>query len=262
MQNIQEITLPGMSLDWELNAEQKKKQFLDGLTNQLRLISSEQDAERDRQVAEYERRQHEENCEYNFQKDCGSEKFSKVEISELGELENVVFGKNAEKATMQLFWDYISDVAAGKSSMLWLCGYPGTGKTTIAMAVMHELCRKGISCDYFKSHKIMQKLKDSEHFSSKVMPEDIIKDVCGSKFRVIDEVGRWPVPEWEKFRMFEISNELYENYKSGIFITNMRGAEFAQFIGSATTDRFRGISRILEFRGSSYRGTEKELYTK
>lgn len=259
---IQGITIPGMDLHRKLNDEQGERQFVDGLMNQFCVISSEQDKERDKQVEEYARRQYEENCEYNFQKCCDSEKFRKVELSELGELENVVFGKNAEKATMQLFWDYISDVAAGKSSMLWLCGCPGTGKTTIAMAVMHELCRRGISCDYFKSHKIMQKLKDSEHFSSKVMPEDIIKDVCGSKFRVIDEVGRWPVPEWEKFRMFEISNELYENYKSGIFITNMRGAEFAQFIGSATTDRFRGISRILEFRGSSYRGTEKELYTK
>lgn len=242
-----------------LNDKQGK---IDGLMNQFSVISSVQDEEREKQVVEYERKQYEEKCEDNFLNCCASKKFSTVELSELGELENVVFGKNSEKATMQIFIDYINDVASGKASMLWLCGCPGTGKTTIAIAVMHELCRKGISCDYFKSHKIMQKLKDSEHFSSKVMPEDIIKDVCSPKFRIIDEVGRWPVTEWEKFRIFEITNELYENYKSAIFITNMKGSEFAQFIGSAATDRFRGICHILEFRGDSYRGTTKELYTK
>lgn len=214
---------------------------------------------RDLEVEMAEKKAREEMCEQSFIKACGSEKFRNVEFSQLGELQNVTAGKG-DVATKAIIRNYIDDVAAGKMRFLWLCGNPGTGKTILAVAVIHELCRMGVSCAYFKSHKIMQRLRDAERFSSGINPKDVLSEIIAGKFRVIDEIGRWPVPEWERFRLFDIINDLYEEYKPAIFISNMSGHDLADFIGTAATDRFRGSGMILEFRGESYRGTKDELY--
>lgn len=214
---------------------------------------------RDLEVEMAEKKAREDMCEQSFIKACGSEKFRNVEFSQLGELQNVTFGKG-ENATKSIISKYIDDVANGNMRFLWLCGNPGTGKTILAVAVIHELCRRGFSCAYFKSHKIMQRLRDAERFSSGINPKDVLSEIIAGKFRVIDEIGRWPVPEWERFRLFDIINDLYEEYKPAIFISNMSGHDLADFIGTAATDRFRGSGMILEFRGESYRGTKDELY--
>lgn len=241
-----------------MEKEQKEKpelRFRFELAKHLRQFSSVSDSEYEAKV----RKEESERQEKAFASACGSEKFCGVELSDIGELQDVTVGKG-KKATRRILEDYIADVSCGKMRFLWLCGSPGTGKTTLSLAVMHELCRKDVSCAYYKSHKIMQRLRDAEKFSSKTNPAEILSEINCKQFCVIDEIGRWPVPEWEKFRLFDIINDLYEGFRSAIFISNLHGQDLADFIGTAATDRFRGVGMILEFKGGSFRGAGNELY--
>lgn len=90
----------------------------------------------------------------------------------------------------------------------------------------------------------------------------IMDGICCPRFRVIDEVGRYPDSKTEQFVLYDISNRCYETYGSSIYVTNLSRHETGNFLGGAVIDRFRGIGMTIEFCGKSYRGTEKELYTR
>ena len=205
-----------------------------------------------------------ENRENNFRSSGVPKKYLDVELEELrmSSLKLSMTTLDGKDVDFSLFDSFIADVVSGKPRALWLCGNSGTGKTTVALAVLRELCRKGISCAYFKMHRIMQDFEETKYFSSRGRKAgDVMKDLCLPRFRVVDEIGRYPVAEWEKFRMFDISNEVYESGGSSIYISNLYRKELSKFLGSACTDRFRGSAMTLEFGGKTLRGSPGELYT-
>ena len=205
-----------------------------------------------------------ENREQNFKSSGIPRKYLDVELEALRLSPQKISMKalSGKSEEFSVFDTFIADVAAGKPSSLWLCGNSGTGKTTVAIAVLRELCRKGVSCAYFKMHRIMQDFEETKYFSSRGRRAgDVMRDLCFPRFRVIDEIGRYPVAEWEKFRIFDISNEVYESGGSSIYISNLNRNELSKFLGSACTDRFRGSAKSLEFDGQTFRGIPGELYT-
>ena len=234
---------------------------INAMCSRFSVLDEEKSRAWDLELKRKEKDEFNKKCYENFCSSGIAEKFKKAELSDLS-VSNVFIGKNQQQATMQVFYDFVNDIVAGKPRMFWFCGNPGTGKTTLASAIMHEICKQGILCDYYKSHRIMQDIKNTDNFKCENTAEGIIKNVCYNKFRVIDEIGRYPLAEWEKFRVFEITNNLYEQYKSAIYITNMSSMELAGFMGAAATDRFRGLGLILEFKGETYRGSQNELYIK
>ena len=188
-------------------------------------------------------------------------KYRGIKLSEIT-LDKIVYGPENRSFNSEIVNQFINDVAEGKSRFLWLCGKPGTGKTTLAAAIVKELCYRQKSSRYFKSHEIMQRLEDSKRYSAKENVQMVVKDVVSTSFVVIDEIGRWPITDWEKFRIFEITNQLYENYKSAIFISNMTRVELSSFMGLAAVDRFLEGGKTVDFQGESYRGKNNELYTR
>ena len=127
---------------------------------------------------------------------------------------------------------------------------------------MRELCRRSISCAYFKSHEIMTRLEDVKWHNSRESRQSIEEEVCYPKFRIIDEIGRFPNSEQEKFELFKFTDNCCETFKSAIYISNLNRNELGEFLGKAVTDRFRGIGMTIEFSGKTFRGTDKELYTR
>ncbi|MBQ3801407.1 MAG: ATP-binding protein [Treponema sp.] len=204
--------------------------------------------------------------EQNFIGSGVPRKYLGVELSEIRSSGLSLCAKDFSGKAVDLYAEadsFIADVVSGVSRALWLCGNSGTGKTTFALAIMRELCRAGVSAAYFKSHRVMQSFEETKYFSSRGRRAcDVMDDVCRPRFRVFDEIGRYPVAQWEKFRLFDISNEVYEAGGSSIYISNLSRDELAMFLGAASVDRFRGSSMTLEFDGRSLRGRSGELYTK
>lgn len=221
--------------------------------------------ERDREIDKNEAERLKKLREDNFLYSGIPLKYRHVEYSELA-FSPLAFSmkdfKGGRADFREVFGTFLADVKAGRPRALWLCGNGGTGKTAGALAVEHELCRAGISCAYFKMHRIMQQFEETKYFASRgKRAQDVMSEVCGPRFRIIDEIGRFPFPDWEQFRLFDISNEVYENGGSSIYISNLSRKELAAFLGAACTDRFRGMSGSYEFDGVSFRGQAGELYT-
>lgn len=215
----------------------------------------------DKELEEAAERENKINAERYINNSGIPEKYRKVKLNELT-YDNIVYGPENKPFTFSFVDQMINDIADGKSRFLWLCGKPGTGKTTLAAAIIKELCKRQKSCKYYKSHEVMQRLEDSKRYSSKENVQMVVNDVTSTSFVVFDEIGRWPVTEWEKFRIFEFTNKLYEEYKSAIFISNMTKVELRNFMGKAAVDRFLEGGTTVDFQGNSFRGTDKELYTR
>lgn len=227
-------------------------------------VSSEHCAEHDAWVEQEEERQRNAAREKRYLDTGIEEKLRSVNLSDLtaiGLPEMKDINGNPVRDTA-IFDGFLSDVAAGKPRVLLLLGDYGTGKSTLAAALMRELCRRGVSCAYYKSYEIMQRLEDVKWLLSRETRTGIMDGICCPRFRVIDEVGRYPDSKTEQFVLYDISNRCYETYGSSIYVTNLSRHEAGNFLGGAVIDRFRGIGMTIEFCGKSFRGTEKELYTR
>ena len=252
--------------DKELTDEEKKarkQQYIKRLTEQFSVIPDEESARVDREIAENEEKERMRKREDNFLHTGIEEKYRKTELKDLVQsgMAKMTDSNGVELTDVGIFYDFISDIANGKPRSLWLCGEYGTGKTALAVALMHELCRRGVDCSYYKMHEVMNRLEDVKCRTSRETRTGIIHDVCCTSFRILDEIGRWIYSDWEKFYLFDITNRNYEKFKSSIYISNLKRGELAKFLGGATVDRFRGMGMTLEFTGDSFRGTDSELYT-
>ena len=202
--------------------------YLKGEDSQL--VEEEKKAERVARISKY--------------KNSGfPEKFNGVQLDELNE---------KQKETANLF---LEKTRSGKSSSLWLCGYAGTGKTCLASAIAKETALDGKNVKYIKSHLLIEKLKKNQ-----IPIDNVLYELKSNSLVVIDEVGRYPVPEWESYYLFLIMDELYNLGISVIMISNMDKEKLGGLLGNACVDRFRGLAKSVEFTGKSYRGTDNELY--
>lgn len=242
-----------------VKADEAVKNVLAGIT----VVPDEEAAERDMQIRKMESENLRKAREEMYQKSGIAEKFSKVEFSDL--LKSGLAEMKDNKGNiidLEFLNDFISDIAQGKPRALLVFGEYGTGKSVFAASIMHELCRQGISSAYYKAHEVMQRLDDVKWHCSHESRKEIINEICTPGFRVIDEIGRYPDSKNEQFVLFDITNKCYETYKSSVYISNLPKREFGEFMGRAVLDRFKGFGMTIEFSGKSFRGSDKELYTK
>jgi len=151
--------------------------------------------------------------------------------------------------------EFLEKLLSKQRAGMWLCGAAGTGKTCLASAIAKELAIQNISVSYIKSHYIVSQLKKNQ-----ITIKQVINDIQYSRLIVIDEIGRYPEKEWESYYLFTILDELYDMNKSVIAISNLPKSDLGILLGNAAADRFRGVTKTVEFTNMSYRGKANELY--
>lgn len=168
------------------------------------------------------------------------------------------YGVNLEDLDVQqknIANPFLAKIRGNNITSLWLCGKAGTGKTCLASAICKEACFLGKSVTYIKSHIITEKLKKNQ-----ISIDSLIYELKQNDIVVIDEVGRYPLSEWESYYLFLIMDELYNKGISVIMISNLEKNKLGELLGAACVDRFKGIAHSFEFNNESYRGTKEELY--
>jgi DNA replication protein DnaC len=164
--------------------------------------------------------------------------------------------------------EYESDLIAGKFRTICMLGIFGAGKTHLACALLHDMCRRvrcqvlGFDCfysvHYVLSDAIREEYEAAKRFDSREMQNEVIERYGNYDILVIDEIGVSSKSELEKEVLYRIINERYVNRKSSILISNnMDKMKFENYIGGAAVDRLKTSAVYPNFKGiSSWRPNE------
>lgn len=187
-----------------------------------------------------------------------AERVRKIDRFKKSNFPEKYYGVNLEDLSVQqknIARPFLTMVKENTITSLWLCGKAGTGKTCLASAICKEACFFDKSVYYIKSHIITEKLKKNQ-----ISIDSLIYELKQNDIVVIDEVGRYPLAEWESYYLFLFMDELYNKGISVIMISNLEKNKLGELLGAACVDRFRGIAHSFEFNCESYRGSKNELY--
>ncbi len=114
------------------------------------------------------------------------------------------------------FVEVFPDVEVG----LLFMGPPGVGKTHLAVAIMKELLKKGVSCLFYDFRDLLQKIQSTFSPDSSEEEIDILGPVFDAELFVLDELGSKRSSPWVEEILFYIINSRYNSKKLTIFTTN------------------------------------------
>lgn len=162
-------------------------------------------------------------------------------------------GRAKARATMQALAADIRDGKRGRNVIM--SGKPGTGKSHLACAVVHDLyeiktVRRLVLADLIRAIRDTWR-RDAE------MTETQVLEFYGSEvdLLIIEEVGTTTGSDDEKARVFAVLNARYENFLPTVIVTNLGKDALAAELGERVLDRLReGGGVFLPFDWESMRG--------
>lgn len=162
-------------------------------------------------------------------------------------------GRAKAKATMLAL---VAEVREGKRVRnVIMSGKPGTGKSHLACAVVHELCETKIVRRLVLADMI-RTIRDTWRRDAD-MTETQVLEFYGSEvdLLMIEEVGTTSGSEDEKARVFAVLNARYENCLPTVIVTNLGMEALVAELGERVIDRLREDGGVLlPFDWESMRG--------
>ncbi|MFW6209621.1 MAG: IS21-like element helper ATPase IstB [Spirochaetota bacterium] len=165
------------------------------------------------------------------------------------------FHFNAESLLPKTLNDLATCHFVQEKRNLVLCGPPGIGKTHIAQAIGHEVCRRGSEVLFSKTHKTLEELSDA---LSPKRVQRLWKRIVHVPLLILDDFGFRRYSAEEAELLYAISDERLGT--GSTIITSNRPAEdwFGVFpdpvIGGAVLDRIAsGAQKIIVEKAKSYR---------
>lgn len=159
--------------------------------------------------------------------------------------------KNLDEKQRKIVEEYIKGVKNGKGDFLIILGDVGLGKTYSACAIINEL-QIGT---YLDMPELSLKVNTADRFNSPINREMLLHDLAKKRLLILDEIGRYDHKKIEEQDiLFYILNKRYANRRPTILCSNLNKQEFANYLGTALTDRLRGRNTTLILEGESKRG--------
>jgi len=146
---------------------------------------------------------------------------------------------------------------------LILRGATGCGKTHLAVAILKEVMRAGLT-GYFTSFiNLLDKIRHSYHPDFPVTEEEVLRPLEESDFLVLDDVGAEAPKDFVRDRLFLIVNRRYEAAKPLLITTNCDAAELEARVGKRTASRLEEMcgTPFPRFPAMDFRdpGTKEKL---
>lgn len=134
-----------------------------------------------------------------------------------------------------------------------LSGNPGTGKSHLAIAVLRQVMNTGTGM-YLNAMDLVRLVRDTWRRDSDKSETQVLEALGRLDLLVIDEVGVQYGSEGEQLVLFDVLNRRYRDLMPTILLTNLKAAEFREFIGERSFDRLREDGAWLRFGWDSWRG--------
>jgi DNA replication protein DnaC len=118
--------------------------------------------------------------------------------------ESFDFKFNSEALPSQTVRDLAICHFIERNQNLILCGPPGIGKTHIALAIGHEVCRRGNEAFFFRTHKLLEQLVDPSYPRR---ADRLLKRCVTAKLLILDDFGFRRYDTKESELLYELSDE-------------------------------------------------------
>lgn len=132
-------------------------------------------------------------------------------------------------------------------------GNPGTGKSHLAIAMLTEVMKNGTGM-YLNALDLVRMVRDTWRRDSTRSETQVLDALGKLDLLVIDEVGVQYGTEGEQVVLFDVLNRRYRDCMPTIMLTNLKAAEFEEYIGARAFDRLKEGGIWLRFAWESHRG--------
>lgn len=146
-------------------------------------------------------------------------------------------GDRERAAVLDFAKRYAAGFSEGEDVGLILRGIPGSGKTHIAVAILHAVMERGFSGSYANFTDLLSRLRDSYNAGAREVEGELLRQVDDVDLLVLDDVGAESTSDWVRDRLYLIINRRYENARATIVTTNCDEAELEARIGPRTASR-------------------------
>lgn len=149
-------------------------------------------------------------------------------------------------------WGYVqkihTSIEEGKGMIFF--GGVGTGKTTLAVAVMKEAMKTGASARFIP----MVQLIDALMTMSRAERTEFEREIARTKLLVLDDLGAESTQEWVLNKIDSIITNRYNNMLPILATTNIDiRTKAVEKYNSRVLDRLISTCAVVQFAGSSMR---------
>jgi DNA replication protein DnaC len=138
-----------------------------------------------------------------------------------------------------------------KGEGLILIGGYGTGKTHLAIAVLHRVLESGIVGVFSTVPELLAEIR--KNFNEGATDNELIKLIKTTPFLIFDDMGTEKTTDWVQEQLFIIVNARYENMLPTVITSNCTIQELETKIGARTVSRIIEMCDGILLDGDDYR---------
>lgn len=133
---------------------------------------------------------------------------------------------------------------------LLITGPCGTGKTHIAVAILHAILEKGYSGLFVTVPDLLAEIRKTFNNDGESKK---IKEIMTARFLVLDDLGAEKTTDWVQEQLYMIINYRYEYELPTVITSNLNIGQLAQKIGERSASRLLEMCYGVKLNGEDYR---------
>lgn len=156
---------------------------------------------------------------------------------------------------------YSSEFDKTKSNGLILFGSYGTGKTHLAVAILHELIERDINGLFVTVPELLNEIRKDFNVDKESKKSELLESIKTAEFLILDDLGAEKTSDWVREQLFMIINARYENMLPTIITTNIKLLpandkdidNLESKVGARTVSRIIEMCNGIMLNGDDYR---------
>lgn len=160
---------------------------------------------------------------------------------------------DANKNAYQKCKNYADKFPHDDGQGLILIGGYGTGKTHLAVAILHELLRKDVAALFATVPELLEEIRKTFGGDKGSAKSNLLHSIKTAKFLILDDLGAEKATDWVREQLFMIINARYEDMLPTIITSNLLIDELEKQIGARTVSRIIEMCEGVIFDGDDYR---------